>query len=191
MENLRLTSDVEVCLDLRRSMAVLSDASVLSGFVSTYSFVEEKQIIRKYSVSLELPKVVGLRIRLCGAQNFLWGFTLFNHNNILWDLNIFRGIWNKDKYVTVQGLFSVLSLSYDLHSHSRYFVMKVWQYQLVALPEKNILRSTCQTSISFVFLVIFFLSTKQKILSKTCRLNLILEKCIKGFCPVWGPWQAL
>ena len=83
MENLKLTSDVEVCLDLRRSMAVLSDASVLSGFVSTNSFVEEKQIIRKYSVSLELPKVVGLRIGLCGAQNFLWGFTLFNHNNIL------------------------------------------------------------------------------------------------------------
>ena len=52
-------------------MAVLSDASVLSGFVAGYAFVKEKQIISSHSVSIELPKVVGLGIGFSCAEKFL------------------------------------------------------------------------------------------------------------------------
>ena len=77
-------------------MAVLSDASVLSGFVAGYAFVKEKQIICSHSVSIKLPKVVGLGIGFSSAEEFLRWFTLFNHYDILRDFNIFRRIWKKD-----------------------------------------------------------------------------------------------
>ena len=71
IEKALLTSDVEVCFDFRFTMAILGDASILSGLMSIDPFVKEKQIVSRHSLSVKFPEVVGLRVGLGGAQNLL------------------------------------------------------------------------------------------------------------------------